>query len=189
MVEQMITKTVKEYGKSQRQRIDINKSDGLTTGKDVVLIPVTEYDGIKQNIMNLTSQLRSCEDKLSAKEDEIQIYKDQEQNLEELIQNAITPIDNHYQKQLSNIDKEYKKQLENKDNQIKQLENQLKLLQQISSQYNIQMGGLSAIDILFRKKHKLLIDDFNNKIWIINQDKQVEDVDLKKVPGSNDSKP
>lgn len=188
MVDHMITKTIKEYGKSQRQRIDVNKSDGLSTGEDVVLIPVTEYDKIKQNIMNLTRQLRSCEDKLSAKEDEIKIYKDQEQNLEELIKNAITPIDNHYQKQLSDIRKDHKKELENKDNEIKQLELQLKTLQRIASQYNIQMGGLSAIDMLFRKKHKELIEDFNNNIWIINQDNQIEDVNIKKLPGNNATK-
>ena len=177
MVDHMITKTIKEYGKSQRQRIDVNKSDGLSTGEDVVLIPVTEYDKIKQNIMNLTRQLRSCEDKLSAKEDEIKIYKDQEQNLEELIKNAITPIDEHYQKELKN-----------KDDKIKQLELQLKTLQRIASQYNIQMGGLSAIDMLFRKKHKELIEDFNNNIWIINQDNQIEDVNIKKLPGNNATK-
>ena len=177
MVDHMITKTIKEYGKSQRQRIDVNKSDGLSTGEDVVLIPVTEYDKIKQNIMNLTRQLRSCEDKLSAKEDEIKIYKDQEQNLEELIKNAITPIDEHYQKELKN-----------KDDKIKQLELQLKTLQRIASQYNIQMGGLSAIDMLFRKKHKELIEDFNNNIWIINPDNQIEDVNIKKLPGNNATK-
>ena len=47
----MIEKVVKEYGtKSKRQRIDINKSDNLSSGETVVLIPVDEYNGIKQNI-------------------------------------------------------------------------------------------------------------------------------------------
>ena len=173
----MITKIVKEYGKTKRQRIDINKADSLATNSEVVIIPISEYDGIKQNILNLTSQLRTAEDKLSAKEDELQIYKDQEQNLKQIVEDVTAPIyENH------------KTELENKDNEIKQLQDQLKALQQIASTYNIQMGGLSAMDILFRKKHKELIEDFNNNIWIIGNDKQVEDVDLKKIPGSDDSK-
>ena len=162
----MITKKIKEY--SNRQRIDINKSDGFTRGEDVVIIPVQKFDEIKQNILDLQSNL-------SAKDNEIQLLKNQEQNLKEIIEDVTAPI---YER--------HKKEMENKDNQIKQLENQIKALQRIASQYNIQMSGLSAIDVVFRKKHKDLIDDFNNNIWIVNQDNQVEDVDLKKLPGNDD---
>ena len=170
----MIIKKIKEYGKTKRQRIDLAKSDGFNADEDVVIIPVNEYDGIKQNILNLTSQLRSCEDKVTAKDSEIEIYKDQEQNLKQIVEDVTAPI---Y--------KNHKKEIEKKDNEIKQLQDQLKALQQISSNYNIRMGGLSAIDIVFRKKHKDLIEDFNSKIWIINQDNQVEDLDLKKLPGKD----
>lgn len=167
----MITKTIKEYGKTKRQRIDVNIGDGFNPGDEVVLVPVSEYDGIKQNILNLTSQLRTTENKLAAKNEEIQIYKNQEQNLKQIVEDVTAPI---------------KKELEDKDNEIKQLELQIKVLQRMASQYNIQMSGLSAIDILFRHKHKDLIDDFNNNIWIINQDNQVGNIDLKKLPGKDD---
>ena len=164
----MIVKTIKAYGKTQRQRIDLNNGDGFTPGEDVVLIPVIEYDGIKQNILNLTNQLRNTENKLQYVQEQ---QENQEQNLKQIIEDVTAPIYENHQKDL-----------EKKDNEIKQLKLQIKALQQISSKYNIQMSGLSAIDILFRKKHKDLIDDFNNNIWIINQDNQVEDVDLKKLP-------
>ena len=170
----MITKTIKEYGKSQRQRIDVNKSDGLSTGEDVVLIPVTEYDKIKQNIMNLTRQLRSCEDKLSAKEYEIKIYKDQEQNLEELIKNAITPIDEHYQREIKN-----------KDNKINELETKLKTLETKINQYNLDMQGLNAIDLLIFRKHKKLIQKYNDEITVFADDPKIIDADTKAIPGED----
>ena len=163
----MIVKTIKEY--SKRQRIDLKKSDGFTPGEDVVLIPVQQYDEIKGTILELQNNL-------SAKDNEIQMLQSQEQNLKEIIEDVTNPI---YEK--------HQKELEKKDKQIDELMLQIKALQKLSSTYSIRMSGLSAIDILFRKKHKDLIDDFNNSIWIINQDNQIEDVDLKKLPGNDDN--
>ena len=46
------------------------------------------------------------------------------------------------------------------------------------------MNGLSLIDMVIRKKHKKLIDDFQEKIWIDNNMDRVTDVDV--LPGSED---
>lgn len=170
----MIHKKIKEY--SNRQRIDLNKKDGFDAGADVVIMTAKEYDGIKQNILNLTSQLRTTENKLSAKDDEIAIYKNQEQNLKEIIADAITPIDKHYQKELSN-----------KDNEIKQLQVQLKAMQDKTNQYNLDMQGLNAFDLLIFRKHKKLIKSYNEDIAIIGVDPKIIDADAKAIPGADDS--
>lgn len=155
----MITKIIKEYGKTQRQRIDLNKSDGFTPGSEVVIIPVDEYNGIKQNILNLTNQLRSSEDKVTAKDNEIQIYKDQENNLRKIVEDVTAPIDENY-----------KKQLESKDNEINQLQMELNTLKAKTIQFNLELMGLNTIDMLFKHKHKKLITNFNDEITILADD-------------------
>lgn len=168
----MIHKKVKEY--SNRQRIDLNKKDGLDADAEVVIMSASEYDGIKQNILNLTSQLRNTENKLNAKKDEIQIYKDQEQNLKEIIADAIAPIDEHYKKELSI-----------KDKQIKQLQMQLKALQVKTNQYNLDMQGLNALDMFIFRKHKKLIQKFNDEIAVIEDEPKIVDADAKAIPGKD----
>lgn len=173
----MIQKQIKEFGKkSPRLKIDINKSDELPAGTDVVIMTANEYDGIKQNILNLTSQLRTTENKLYAKDDEIAIYKDQEQNLKEIIADAIAPIDKHYQKELSKKDKE-----------INQLQVQLKAMQDKTNQYNLEMQGLNAVDLLIFRKHKKLIKSYNEDIAIIGVDPKIIDADAKAIPGADEN--
>ena len=167
----MIHKKVKEY--SNRQRIDLNKKDGFKADNEVVIMTADEYDGIKQNIINLTRQLRSTENKLYAKEDEIQIYKDQEQNLKQIVEDVTAPIYANHQKELSKKDKE-----------IKQLQLQLKTLQAKTNKYNLDMTGLNAIEILIFRKHKKLIHNFNDEIAVLGVDPKI--VDTEKLPG-NDS--
>ena len=169
----MIHKQVKEYGtKTKRQRIDLNKKDGFDADADVVIMTASEYDGIKQNILNLTRQLRTTEDKLAAKEDEIQIYKDQEQNLKKIVEDVTAPIDDHYQKELRI-----------KDDKINQLQVQLKALEQKTNQYNLDMQGLNAIEILILRKHKKLIQKYNDEITLLAVDPKIIDADAKAIPG------
>lgn len=163
----MITKEVKEY--SNRQRINLNKNDGFTPGDTVVIMTAKEYDKFKEDILDLTNQLRKTENKLNN-------IQEQQDNLEEMIDKVTNPIHQTYQKQLND-----------KDNEIKQIVNDLNSLKKICTQFNIDVMGLSAIDILFRSKHKKLVNEFNNSIWIIDQDKQVENIDLKKLPGNDDN--
>lgn len=163
----MIIKEVKQYAK--RQRIDINKNDGLTPGNDVVILTTEEYADIKQNLMDLNN-------KVTAKDSELEVMKNQEQNLKELIADAIAPIDKHYQKELLK-----------KDNQIKQLQMELKTIKAKTNQYNLDMQGLNIIDIGLLRKHKKLITDFNNEISKIVIDPKIVDADLSAIPGGSDA--
>lgn len=161
----MIIKEVKQY--SNRQRIDINKNDGLTPGSEVVILTTNEYENIKQNLMDLNN-------KLTSKDSELQVMKNQEQNLKEIISDAITPIDEHYQKELSN-----------KDKQINQLQMQLKALQVKTNQYNLDMQGLNVFDIAIFRKHKKLIQNFNDDIALVEVDRKIVDADAKAIPGND----
>lgn len=163
----MLFKQVKEY--SKRQRINLNKDDGLNPGDNVVVLTSNEYDNIKKDILQLQDQAIKLEK-------ENQILKSQDQNLKEIIQDVTTPIyENH------------KKDLENKDLQIKQLSNELKALQFKINQYNLDMQGLNLIDIAILRKHKKLIKDFNSTISI-NADSGAIDIDAgtPAIPGDNE---
>ena len=171
----MIQKQVKQFGKkSPRLKIDINKSDNLTADTDVVILTADEYAGIKQNIINLTKQLRSAEDRLSAKVDELQIYKDQEQNLKQIIEDVTAPIyENH------------KKELSDKGKELKQLQDKLDALERKTMQYNLDMQGLNLIDIAILRKHKKLIQKYNDEITVLGVDPKIVDADAKALPGSD----
>ena len=170
----MIIKVVKEYGTmNKRQRIDFNKSDGLIPGMEVYIIPKDEYSKIENSIMVLENDYMQIENEVKIANEKIKFYEDQEQNLNQLIKDAIAPIDEHYQKEL-----------EIKDNEIKQLKMQLKTLQAKTNQYNLELMGLSAMDILFRSKHKKLIKNYSDEIAVIVDDHQkVVDVDAPGLPG------
>lgn len=143
----MIIKQVKEY--SSRQRIDINKSDGINAGAEVVILSKMEYE----NLINEN-------EKLTADSLKLQAMETQEQNLKNIIENITTPIyENH------------KKELTAKDDKIKQLEHQLKSLQAKTNQYNLELMGLNFIDFV-RGKHKRAILEFDKTISLfVNADK------------------
>ena len=143
----MIIKQVKEY--SNRQRIDINKSDGINAGAEVVILSKMEYE----NLINEN-------EKLTADSLKLQAMETQEQNLKNIIENITTPIyENH------------KKELTAKDDKIKQLEHQLKSLQAKTNQYNLELMGLNFIDFV-RGKHKRAILEFDKTISLfVNADK------------------
>ena len=143
----MIIKQVKEY--SNRQRIDINKRDGINAGAEVVILSKMEYE----NLINEN-------EKLTADSLKLQAMETQEQNLKNIIENITTPIyENH------------KKELTAKDDKIKQLEHQLKSLQAKTNQYNLELMGLNFIDFV-RGKHKRAILEFDKTISLfVNADK------------------
>jgi len=177
----MIEKIVKEYGtKTKRQRIDLNKKDGFAPGDEVIIIQKDKFNEIKQDIMDLQSEIIVKNKDIEIYKNRITILSDQEQkqelNLKEIIQDVTTPIyENH------------KKELDNKDLQIKQLEIQLKSLENKTKQYNLDMMGLNTIDVLFRSKHKHLIQKFNNEISLIINDPKIVDVETPGLPGSDKS--
>lgn len=163
----MLFKQVKEY--SKRQRINLNKDDGLNPGDNVVVLTANEYDNIKKDILQLQDQAIKLEK-------ENQILQNQEQNLKEIIQDVTTPIyENH------------KKELQDKDLQIKQLNNELKTLKAKCNQFNLDLMGLNAIDIVILRKYKKLIQEFNNTISIGLTPGAIDiDADAKAIPGGKE---
>ena len=87
---------------------------------------------------------------------------------------------------LKPITKTHKEELERKDNKLNQLSDELKTLREISSQFSTKISQLSALDILFRKKHINLIDDFEKSIWINAEDKEIVNADVKQVTSKDD---
>ena len=161
----MLFKQVKEY--SKRQRIDINKSDGLTPNADVVILTVQEYDNIKNRLLVL-------QDKLTASEKEVQLLQRQEQNLKEIIQDVTAPIyENH------------EKELEKKDDMINDLQVQLELLKNKINNYNLDLMGLNAIDMIIFRKHKKLIKDYTEEFTLVGLDQEVINADSKALPNKD----
>lgn len=80
----------------------------------------------------------------------------------------------------------HKKELENKDIKIKQLTDELNAMKQICSQFSLELMGLNTIDIMFRNKHKKIIQEFNTNIWITAKPGEVVNADAKAIPGNKE---
>lgn len=176
----MIIKQVKEYGtKTKRQRIDLAKADGFTPGEDVVIISKEKYDSIKQDILELSKLVNKKDKDIEIYKNRIEILSNQEEkhelNLKEIIQNSVTPIKEHYQKEL-----------ENKDNQIKQLEIKYNSLQGKAHKNNLELMGLNLFEILIQKKFKNLIMEFDQELTIIATDPEIVTATAKKIPSSDE---
>lgn len=166
----MIKKQIKEY--SKRLRIDINKSDGFNPGDNVILMTAKEYGNIKTKLYDF-----------NAMDTELQLLKNQEQNLKEVINDVIAPIKEQYDKELYSKDSI----IEQKDMEIKQLQLQLDLLKTKTNQYNLDMQGLNIIDMTILRKHKKLIKNFDSEITKIKIDPKIIDADAKAIPGDKDA--
>lgn len=140
----MILKQVKEY--SQRQRINLNKSDGFQNGDEVVILPREKYQ------------------ELQAYKNELEILKNQEQNLKQIIKDITAPIYENHQKEL-----------EIKDKEIKQLKMELKRIEAKTNQYNLELQGLNIIEILFLRKHKELIKKYHDDVLVLTIDQKTID--------------
>lgn len=152
----MIKKEVKEY--NGRQRIELNKKDNLDAGANVIILSENEYTELKNKLNDYDALLK-----------ENQILQKQENNLKEIIKDVTAPIYENHQKELTS-----------KDNEIKQLQMQLKLLQTKANQFNLDMQGLNVLDIALRK-HKKLIADFNTAIADVDADAIIMPADVKKI--------
>ena len=86
-------------------------------------------------------------------------------------------LENLLEVSLKHINETHKEQLEDKDNQINQLTDKLNAMQSAFHQFNIGINQLSALDILFRKKHHQVINDFNESIWIISKEDNIINAD------------
>ena len=161
----MLNKKVKEY--TGRQRIDINKNDGLTPGAEVVILTLDEYNAIKDDILDIGN-------KLAAKDSELQLMKNQEQNLKEIIKNVTAPIHERHDKEIAK-----------KDAEIERLSNELKALHDKTTQYNLDMQGLNIFDIAIFHKHKKLIAGFNEDIALIGVDQEIINTGAKAIPDND----
>ena len=72
--------------------------------------------------------------------------------------------------------------------QIMTLTDELNTLKKVCSQYNLDMTGLNTIDIVIFRKHKKLINDFNNSIWVNVEDAKIIDADTKKITNEINNK-
>ena len=188
----MIIKQVKEYGsKTKRQRIDLAKADGFTPGEDVVLIPKQKYDSIKQDILDLQQQITDKDSELKIAYEQINIasevsnnlkkqfedLRNQKINLQQVVKDALTPIDEHYQKELKK-----------KDKQIEQLEIKYNSLLGKAHKNNLELMGLNIFEIGLFHKHKKLIMEFDQELTIVATDPEVVTTDAKKLPGNENEK-
>lgn len=170
----MIEKVVKEYGKTKRQRIDLNKNDNFAADEEVIIFSKNEIELHRKNINNLKKQIMKVEDSNTALSKEVELLHNQEDNLKQIIEDVTTPI---YER--------HKEELEKKDNEIKQLQNQLKAMQLKTNQFNLELMGLSTIDMLLKHKHKKLIHNFNDEITILVNDPKINAKNTPGLPGNN----
>ena len=168
----MIIKEVKNY--SGRLRINITAKDNIQPNEDVVLMTVQEYNEIKETITNLQQQttvLKNETSKLNEMEAKLKKSYSEDQ-LEDLIEIALKHINEHYNSELKN-----------KDDIIKSKEKELNHNKAVLTKFITSISGLSLWDII-RGKHKELINDFHNSIWVNVPMDQVEDVQA--LPKSDD---
>lgn len=157
MMVEYIEKEVKQY--SNRLRVNIVKSDGMVKGEKIVLLKADDFKNLLSDYENL--------------ENKVKMLESERTNLEQMVEITLNPIHQKYQKEL-----------EDKDNQISEKDNELNDIKALVSTYNTSMNGLSLIDMVVRKKHKKMINDFQEKIWINKNIDRVTDVDV--LPGSED---
>lgn len=137
----MIKKKVKEY--SKRKRIELNQSDNIDAGAEVIILSENEYNQLLDKINDY-----------DALKKENQILNEQENNLSEMVKDITAPIyDQH------------KKDLQKKDNEIKQLTSQLNYIRKSISHYIISLSSLSLMDLIFKTRHKKIIQDMNDTIF------------------------
>ena len=158
----MKVKEIKNY--SGRLRINIVQDDGFQSNEEVVLMSMQEYDSIKDSILEL-------QDKVTEAKKEAEMYKDQ---MDDIIKLALKPIEEHYNSEL-----------EKKDKVISDKEDEINNIKAVLNKFSTSMSGLSFIDLI-RGKHKNLIDDFHDSIWVNVPMDQVQEVE--KLPTKDDKK-
>lgn len=158
----MKVKEIKNY--SGRLRINIVQDDGFQSNEEVVLMSMQEYDSIKDSILEL-------QDKVTEAKKEAEMYKDQ---MDDIIKLALKPIEEHYDSEL-----------EKKDKVISDKEDEINNIKAVLNKFSTSMSGLSFIDLI-RGKHKNLIDDFHDSIWVNVPMDQVQEVE--KLPTKDDKK-
>lgn len=150
-----VQKDVKEY--SKRQRINLNKGDGFNDGDIVIVMAISEFEEIKEQLI----QLNTYKAKVEAYETGNELLKGMSTDSSKDIVEA------------------YEKRLDKKDNQLNEKDNEISRLKDIFSNYEKRVYGLNPFDVLLRRNKKLS-DEFHNSIWIIAPDES-EITETKKI--------
>lgn len=164
----MRIKQVKEY--SKRQRINLNKDDGLTDGQEVVILTKKEFEKLETDTNLYLIEIDSLKSEIEQLKIENKLMNNQQNNLKEIIEDVINPIHKQHQKDIAQ-----------KDMQIAQLQMENKALKEKSNQLCIDFMDLSALQFIFTDKKKILIDDFNKSISVIIDDATLTDVNAKAI--------
>ena len=150
-----VQKDVKEY--SKRQRINLNKGDGFNDGDIVIVMAVSEFEEIKEQLIQLNT------------------YKAKVEAFEKIINQPPKDTDEILKK----ISQGYEERLDKKDNELKGKDKEISRLKDIFSNYEKRVYGLNPFDVLLRRNKKLS-DEFHNSIWIIAPDES-EITETKKI--------
>lgn len=163
----MIIKEIKNY--SGRLRINIVQDDGFQPNEKVVLMSMQEYDSIKDKILELQEQVTEVQKEAEMLQTTIDQHQSQ---VKEFVKVALQPMDDHYNSEL-----------EKKDKVISAKNDEINNIKAVLNKFTTSMSGLSFIDLI-RGKHKNLIDDFHDSIWVNVPMDQVQEVE--KLPAEDD---
>ena len=163
----MKVKEIKNY--SGRLRINIVQSDGFKANEDVILMSVQEYDDIKDSILELQNQITVLSNENAMlNEMETKLRKgisERESQIDDLLKIALQPIQEHYEIEI-----------QKRDDTINEKDKELNNIKAVLNRFTTSMSGLSFIDFI-RSKHKKLINDFHDSIWVNVPMDQVQDVE------------
>lgn len=165
----MRVKEIKNY--SGRLRINIVQDDPFQPNEKVVLMSMQEYEEIKDKILELQEQVTEVQKEAEMLQTTIDQHNDQ---IPQIVKVALSPIEEHYNSEL-----------EKKDNVISDKEDEINNIKAVLNKFSTSMSGLSFIDLI-RGKHKNLIDDFHDSIWVNVPMDQVQEVE--KLPIRDDKK-
>lgn len=136
---------MKEY--NGRQRIELNKKDNLDAGAKIIILSENEYNTIMKNLQDLEKQNIELTSQLNQ-------MQNQDTNIKEMLKNTTSHLYENHQKEL-----------ENKDNEIKQLEQQINAMRKSIIYYILQLSALNVLDLIFKSKHKKIIASMNDVIF------------------------
>ena len=165
----MRVKEIKNY--SGRLRINIVQDDPFQPNEKVVLMSMQEYEEIKDKILELQEQVTEVQKEAEMLQTTIDQHNDQ---IPQIVKVALSPIEEHYNSEL-----------EKKDKVISDKEDEINNIKAVLNKFSTSMSGLSFIDLI-RGKHKNLIDDFHDSIWVNVPMDQVQEVE--KLPIRDDKK-
>ena len=75
---------------------------------------------------------------------------------------------------LKTINKNHEKQLQKLEKQVKEKEKELNQIKGMFTRFITQVNGLSFFDLIFKHKHKELISDFQDRVWIMQGTVEIE---------------